>query len=211
MKCCVRLAVLSAALLAAAHQLHLYAVDAQLQETDRQEEYFARGHVWPPKLTDYTPSTDGWRRTWERRFRQIEQMEDTGNDRYNGWMSSVHSAFLCPNFTESGWGLTRAPQDVVDRLASRLQQGLISDNPREERGDHGVDGANMPLFVDAMKMAWDILEELKPMHEAWAGVELTGHSAYGLRVYRNSSNLGMHLDRSATHIISSILHIDHGE
>ena len=94
MKCCVRLAVLSAALLAAAHQLHLYAVDAQLQETDRQEEYFARGHVWPPKLTDYTPSTDGWRRTWERRFRQIEQMEDTGNDRYNGWMSSVHSAFL---------------------------------------------------------------------------------------------------------------------
>lgn len=31
------------------------------------------------------------------------------------------------------------------------------------------------------------------------------------RVYRNETNLNMHLDKSSTHIISSILHVDHGE
>jgi len=47
------------------------------------------------------------------------------------------------------------------------------------------------------------------MHEEWAGVPLTGAIAYGLRAYRNSSNLLMHCDKPETHIISSILHVDH--
>jgi len=52
---------------------------------------------------------------------------------------------------------------------------------------------------------------LKPYHEAWAGVPLKGSIAYGLRIYRNNSNLNMHTDRSNTHIISCILHIDHDD
>jgi hypothetical protein len=58
---------------------------------------------------------------------------------------------------------------------------------------------------------YQILVALKPYHEAWAGVPLKGAMAYGLRVYRNDSNLHMHVDKSNTHIISCILHVDHDQ
>ena len=41
-------------------------------------------------------------------------------------------------------------------------------------------------------------------------MELVPNNAYGLRVYREGSNLLMHLDKSDTHVISGILHVDHG-
>jgi len=52
---------------------------------------------------------------------------------------------------------------------------------------------------------------LRPLHEAWSGVELVPQTAYGLRIYRNQSCLLMHTDSPETHVISSILHIDHDE
>ena len=55
------------------------------------------------------------------------------------------------------------------------------------------------------------MQELLPLHEAWADWPLVPSIAYGLRVYRNGSSLNMHVDRRETHIISSILHIDHDE
>jgi hypothetical protein len=54
-----------------------------------------------------------------------------------------------------------------------------------------------------------LIDDLLPMHEAWSSTKLIGNNAYGLRVYRNQSNLQMHIDESATHIISSIMHIGH--
>jgi hypothetical protein len=56
-----------------------------------------------------------------------------------------------------------------------------------------------------------VLKELKPFHEAWTGLNLVGNNAYGLRVYRNESYLNMHVDKSETHIISCILHVDHDD
>ena len=49
------------------------------------------------------------------------------------------------------------------------------------------------------------------MHEEWAGVPLIGEIAYGLRAYRNNSVLFMHVDKTSTHVISCILHVDHSE
>jgi len=40
---------------------------------------------------------------------------------------------------------------------------------------------------------------------------LIGSIAYGLRIYRNESQLNMHTDRTNTHIISCILHVDHDD
>lgn len=53
-----------------------------------------------------------------------------------------------------------------------------------------------------------VLEELQPYTEAWAGMELTPHIAYGFRLYQNSSVLNMHVDKKQTHIVSMIYHID---
>jgi hypothetical protein len=59
-------------------------------------------------------------------------------------------------------------------------------------------------FVDLVK----VLKELKHFPEAWVGRELVPAMAYGFRLYRNESFLNMHIDKSDTHIISFILHID---
>ena len=53
-----------------------------------------------------------------------------------------------------------------------------------------------------------MLHELKPYAETWTGMELEPVIAYGFRLYRNDSSLHMHVDRSNTHVISFILHID---
>lgn len=54
----------------------------------------------------------------------------------------------------------------------------------------------------------EVLRELQPLHEEWAGVALEPSVAYGLRVYQTGSSLTMHTDRLETHVISSILHVD---
>jgi len=55
------------------------------------------------------------------------------------------------------------------------------------------------------------LDVLKPFHEEWSGIPLTGALAYGLRIYRNDTHLNMHVDKANTHIISCILHVDHDD
>jgi hypothetical protein len=127
-------------------------------------------------------------------------------------MTVVHSALIAPNFTEYGWALTRGPHDLVDMLYQGLMRGINSPHtPVEEYERQVLDEypAEPPLMVSMAGMHHKILEELKPIHEAWSGVKLVGNNAYGMRVYRNQSNLQMHVDESATHIISSILHIGH--
>ena len=36
-----------------------------------------------------------------------------------------------------------------------------------------------------------VLDEMRPYHEEWGGMELIGTSAYGVRLYRNGSSLVM--------------------
>lgn len=164
-----------------------------LQEVDRVEEYHKRGHDWPPSPEEYKPNTPGWRRVMERRFEQIQHVEDTLS-KYNGWMSSIYSALLVQNFTENGWAVTRAPQHIVDELRTHLHHGLVNNPPTEGHigaigGSENPDGE--PLMVVNNELNIRLLEELKPIHEAWAKTELVGNNAYGLRVYRNNSNLNM--------------------
>jgi hypothetical protein len=67
-------------------------------------------------------------------------------------------------------------------------------------------GPNLPRFVAVGHMVSDILKELQPQHEEWAGgIPLRGTSAYGIRIYTNGSSLVMHNDKPHTHVISSII------
>jgi hypothetical protein len=91
--------LLAAFLLAGGY--HGVAVKAQLIETDRLAEYHARNYTWPPRDEDYTPNTPGWRKIFERRFRQLNKLGG-GRETYNGFMSAIHAGIMCPNFTENG-------------------------------------------------------------------------------------------------------------
>lgn len=182
-----------------------------LQESDRISEYHKRNHQWPPKPTDYIPQTPGWQKLLSRRFQQVSRLQDEGS-KYNGYMSTVHSALIAPNFTEYGWALTRGPHDLVEILLARLITGInnpdtpVEGRDREPGGEYPLEP---PLMVPVGDLEDRVIRELHPIHEAWSKTRLNANNAYGLRVYRNQSNLQMHVDESATHIVSSILHIGH--
>lgn len=177
---------------------------ARLSENDRRDEYYRRNYTWP---TTYIPNTEGWKKLMDRRFAQVTQIPDSGA-RYEGYLQTMTAAITAPNFTESGWGLTRAPQDLVDDLREAIREGLP--NAPEENKINVIEGQT-PLFIHRSDLTKRVLKELLPMHEKWAGVELMPSNAYGFRVYRDGSRLNMHVDKPQTHVISSILHIDHSE
>jgi hypothetical protein len=187
---------------------------SQLDENERIAEYHKRQHKWPPAEAEFTPQTPGWRNLHTRRFQQITRIED-GTAKYNGYMSTVHSALLAPNFTEYGWALTKGPSDLVELLLARLITGINREDtpvelPDTDQGDIRDEyPEELPLMVSIYGLHQRVLDELLPIHEAWSNTKLIGNNAYGLRVYRNQSNLQMHIDESATHIISSIMHIGH--
>ena len=181
-----------------------------LYEGDRVEEYHKRKYVWPPRDSDFIPNTDGWKNIFQRRFSQLNYIEDLG-DRYNGYMSTVYGAVLGKNFTENGWGLAKAPAPIIQKLKQSLMNGMSKENIRTETDSAAIETGNRPLFIDQNELNREILLALLPLHEAWAGVPLVPNNAYGLRVYRNESSLNMHVDKTQTHIISSILHVSHDE
>jgi hypothetical protein len=153
----------------------------------------------------YKPNTEGWRNLSNRRMEQAYFVESV-NDKLDLWYVSVVSAFVQPNFTDTGWGLTRAPEDLLELLQDTIRTAY-------DEGDYRVEDEDMvnglkPLFIDRPDLTDYVLESLQSMHEAWAGIPLVQQQAYGFRLYRNESSLLMHVDRHQTHVISSIFHID---
>ena len=181
-----------------------------LSEPERMEKYHERGYEWP--LPEVVPNTPGWRKLMDRRFEQMTETMSGSNHRYNAWLSVIASALVQPNYTENGWGLTRAPEYLVEELKQKLYDNLDT-APLETKVNviESDTEAAQPLFIENRELNDKILRDLKPMHEEWSGLDLEGEIAYGLRVYRNNSRLLMHVDKSVTHIISCILHIDHSE
>lgn len=183
-----------------------------LVEHERMEEFHRRGHSWPPKAQDYTPSTPGWQSNFDKIFQQLAySAPESSGERYEVYMSMVHSALISKNFTEYGWGVTKAPKAVFEKLRKRLHDGLQSEDKPLVRAHPCMETDLLPYFFDDPQMNRDVVVEMTPLMEAWSGVELVPNNAYGLRVYRNGSNLLMHLDKPETHVISGILHVDHGE
>ena len=54
-----------------------------LIEHERVAEYNKRNYTWPPLDEEYVPNTKGWRKIMQRRFEQVQRIEDR-SDMYNG-------------------------------------------------------------------------------------------------------------------------------
>lgn len=117
---------------------------------------------------------------------------------------------VAPNFTESGWALLRAPdQSLVNDLKKAVKEGLLAGETKPELKARVVQGTS--LMIEREDLMDRVLRELQPVHENWVGIKLKPQNSYGFRLYKNGSSLKMHVDKPNTHIISSILHIDHSE
>jgi hypothetical protein len=187
----------------------------QLTEEARIVEYNKRGYTWPIPESFYTPQTDGWIRRMKQRMEQISQMpnvidadgiEHAGN-RYEGFIQGVTTGIIVQNFTQYGFGITKVANTILmDKLRNAIYTGLPTAGL--ERADSIIPGPNQPLLIhDKNNLLNEVVRDLQPYAEEWSKMKLQPYGAYGFRVYRNESQLYMHIDRPQTHVISFILHI----
>jgi hypothetical protein len=214
--------------------LCLAAMQSQIVEEDRVAEYHRRGYNWPPLDSEFVPPTPGWKKLLRRRLEQVDLLEMGGQDDvYNAYLTTL-SSVLIHNYTKYGFGITkghrnslRLIQDFIQSSIGSLNETTVARLPIEvpdeiaintiEEDDHKLgDGdehalTNRPKFLtlpESIRMT--VLEEIRPILEAWiGGIKLEPVSAYGLRIYQNTSQLYMHLDNRITHVISAIFHIGH--
>jgi prolyl 4-hydroxylase len=109
-----------------------------------------------------------------------------------------------------GYRKARLEVSVHQRLLDHLRANL--DRFRSEGAIDEIrtsDRATIPtlIFEDEGFNA-RLAEELRPLHEAWAGRPLTVSQCYGIRCYQRGTFLYKHLDRQP-HLVSSTICVDH--
>jgi len=172
-------------------------------EEERVLKYHQLNHTWPPE--NFIPENPGWRKLFEHRLRQVAEIQNRG-DRFEGFAQTINAGILQQNFTEHGFGLARAPESLMVDLRQAIREG-VAKGPRLETHINAITEPR-PWFIDRPDMTRRVLDELQLYPEAWVGFPLTPVTAYGFRLYRNTSRLHVHVDKSETHVISFILHID---
>lgn len=172
------------------------------EESERVAAYHRRNHTWPP---EFQPNTPGWKKLFEHRLRQVAEIEDR-TDRFEGFAQTLSAGVLQKNYTEHGFGLARAPESLMVDLRRAIKEG-VAKGPRLESHINAITEPR-PWFIDRPDLTRRVLNELETYPEAWTGMQLTANNAYGFRLYRNTSRLHVHVDKTETHVISFILHID---
>ena len=117
----------------------------------------------------------------DNRFDQVRALTNE-QMKWEGWIQTANAAVTAPNFTEFGWGLTQAPDLLTMDIRQAIYEGLPT--ARTEGLIDVIAGPKEPLFIDRPHLNERALQELQPILEAWAGVELRPAMAYGFRLYR---------------------------
>jgi hypothetical protein len=112
-------------------------------EEQRLDEYVKRGYQFP--FSRYVPDTEGWKRLMDQRFAQVQALEDN-QMKWDGWIQTITSAVMVPNFTEYGWGLTQGPASLTADIRQAILEGLP--NARPEGEVDVIEGPLETLFID---------------------------------------------------------------
>ena len=165
---------------------------------------------WPPQFMLKRESPE-YTKMLDEREEEIMQQITGSDERWENWLQHVQGR-LVHNFTQMGFEVIDTPAEVQKLLREAVDKALenwegIPTEPPVEAIYHPPD--HSPKFIPLGSIASKVHSMMLPYHEEWAGVKLFPTSAYGIRVYRNGSSLTMHVDRSRTHVISSIIHVAH--
>lgn len=101
---------------------------AKMTEEERIALFHERNHTYPPQK--YVPETPGWRRLMDHRLRQVSEIQDR-SDRFEGFAQTLSASVVQPNFTEWGFGLTKAPESLMKDLRRAIREG-VEKGPRLE-------------------------------------------------------------------------------
>lgn len=161
-----------------------------------EDERIRRWHLkntWPPQ---WQPESDSYRAVMEAREAEIMQL--TGADeRWENWMQYTQARML-PKFTAKGFEVIQTPLHVYNKLKTAVDQAIDNwENINVERGVRdSIYGPYRPKFVDIGSLAFEVMDDMKELHENWVGgMKLKGTSSYGVRLYLNGSSMVMHNDK----------------
>ena len=112
-------------------------------EEERQAEYIKRGYSFP--FEQYNPNTEGWSRLMDQRISQVMANREL-QEKWDGFIQTLSSAITVPNYTEFGWGLTHAPEELTQTIQQAIREGLPT--ARSEGKIDVITGPNIPLFID---------------------------------------------------------------
>ena len=167
-------------------------VFSRMTENERIAAWYADpSNTWPPTWQN---ETEAFKEAMA--FRESELMMLPGSrERWENFMQYTQS-WLIPRYTPVGFKLIQTPPEVQRRLKERLDEGLERyDSLRKESVIDVLYTPEPSRFIDLHGLDWELLRELKPLHEEWSGLKLVPTSAYGLRLNSNQSTLSMHYDK----------------
>jgi len=176
-------------------------------ESDRLKMRTSAG--WHRQEYEGEPPT--YRDLQERRAKEILAIPYQ-QERLDNFVQFAQSR-LVKNLTENGFRVV----DVDPELHARLKQRLHTQRGTARREStqklQGIYGPTIPKFVSHGEP--QLLTRLQPTMERWVSHSvpegLEPSTAYGMRVYERGSSLSFHTDRVETHVVSGILHVDHGD
>lgn len=163
-----------------------------MTENERVAAWYANPeNTWPPMWQNETEAFKA-----NMAIREAELMMLPGSrERWENFMQYTQS-WMIPRYTPVGFKLIQTPPDIQRRLKERLDAGLARyDSLRKENVIDVLYTPEPSRFIDLNGLDWEILNELKPLHEEWSGLKLVPTSAYGLRLNSNQSTLSMHYDK----------------
>ena len=115
--------------------------------------------------------------------------------------------------TAKGVQVEELPKDIMRKLYDFVHDNMDkiqNEGDEFEKASAITSRAAYPGLLDLPpSLRHEIAEALKPIHERWCNCKLKFNALYGIRVYYEGCVLACHLDRTETHVVSSIMHIAH--
>ena len=112
-----------------------------------------------------------------------------------------------PHFTSRGFEVMPTPPAVHDAIVAAFEARQADSTV--EAADPRVLPTGEPELTPIGELGDWVAEELREIHESWSGQRLEHTATYGIRTYLKGQTLSRHCDRLNTHVVSSVVHIDH--
>lgn len=109
-----------------------------------------------------------------------------------------------------GFKKTRLEPRLYDRLRTHFRENVERFRPEGPVDEIRTTAHQIipTLLFDDDAFNARLAEELRPLHEAWAGMPLLLSHCYGIRCYQRGTFLYKHVDRQP-HFVSSTICVDH--
>ena len=160
-------------------------------EDERVHAWFHSNNTWPPQ---WQPETPAFKEAMAKREEELLLIPGA-NERWENFMQYTQSR-LVPRFTPVGFKRVKTPAHLQAKLKAAVDRALV--DWEGIRTEPQIDAVYTPLpskMVSLNGVEWEVINELKEMHEQWSGLKLRPTSAYGIRMYQNGSSLVRHYDK----------------